>query len=245
MTAVAGLASGLLGPDTATVIGTPGTVVPVPALGSAAFFGAADAASIARGDESIVLRSRGSAPLDASGGHRLVGESVVGPERRVAAFVEVWDARGAHLTITQPTGTAFLSPVLLFRERQRIGAFDVPFDSFATPGRARAFRALYFTPKDLASFKHAVADTSKPALIVTAADEHGTPLGIVLAPSGSVVTIAGVRLRATLGTYPALSIASVPPLWALAGGSALFALGLVAAALDPRRNAAPTPAAAH
>jgi hypothetical protein len=35
---LAGLASGLLGPDTATIVGTPGTVAPIPVLGAAAFF---------------------------------------------------------------------------------------------------------------------------------------------------------------------------------------------------------------
>jgi hypothetical protein len=241
---VAGLASGLLGPDTTQVVGTPGTVVPVPALGAAAFFGAADADAIAHGDASIVLRVRGRAPIDASAGHRLIGESVLGIDRRPAAFIEAWDSSGAHLTITQPTNAAFLSPVLLFRDHQRIGAFDVPFDAFATPARARGFRALYFSPKDLASFRHAVADTTKPALIITVADDHGTPLGITLVPSGQSVAIAGVRVRATLGTYPALSIASAPPTWALVAGGLCFVLGLGGAALPPRRRAAPAVVAA-
>jgi hypothetical protein len=235
---VAGLASGLLGPDTTQVIGTPGTVVPVPALGAAAFFGAADGDAIANGDGSIVLRIRGRAPIDVSAGHHLLGESIIGIDRRPAAFIEAWDTGGAHLTITQPANASFLSPVLLFRDHQRIGNFDVPFDGFATPARARGFRALYFSPADLANFKHAVADTTKPALIITAADDRGTPLGITLVPSGRSATIAGVRVRATLGTYPALSIASAPPAWALVAGGLCFVLGLTGVLLPPRRSAA-------
>lgn len=241
---IAGLASGLLGPDTTQVIGTPGTVVPVPALGAAAFFGAADGEAIAHGDGSIVLRMRGRAPIDVSAGHRLLGESILGIDRRPAAFIEAWDTSGAHLTITQPTNASFLSPVLLFRDRQKIGNFDVPFDGFATPARGRGFRALYFSPKDLANFKHAVADTTKPALIITAADDRGTPLGITLVPSGESASVAGVRVRATLGTYPALSIASAPPTWALVTGGLCFVLGVAGALLPPRRRPAQQPVAA-
>jgi hypothetical protein len=235
---LAGLASGLLGPDTASVIGTPGTVAPIPALGAAAFFGAADAAAIGRGDATIVLRRPGKPALEvAAFGHRLDGESILGLEARPAAFVEAWDEHGAHLTITQPSNASFLSPVLLFRQRQKIGEFDVPFDVFATPGRGRIFHALFFTPRDLANFPHAVADTAHPALILTVSDEAGKPLGIALAPSAKTIELGGVRVRATLGTFPALTIASAPPAWALAGGLALSALGLAGGALSARRRA--------
>lgn len=226
---VAGLASGLLGPDTARIIGDPGTVTPIPALGAAAFFGAADAGTIARGNAEVVLRRRGSAALRIAGtGHRLDGESILGLEALPAAFIDAWGAHGEHLTITQPANASFLSPVLLFRQRQRIGEFDVPIDGFATPGRARVFRALYFSVHDLASFHRPVPDLSHPALVLSVADEGGHPGGIVLVPSGQTVTIGGVRVRATIGTYPALSIASAPPVWALALGLPLFALGIVA-----------------
>jgi len=234
---VAGLGSGLLGPDTAAVIGTPGTVAPIPALGAAAFFGAADAPAIARGDASIVLRRPGKPALEVTrSGHVLDGESILGLDARPAAFIDAWDDHGAHLTITQPSNASFLSPVLLFRQRQKIGQFDVPFDIFGTPGRARIFHALFFTPRDLANFRHAVADTSRPALILTASDDSGKPLGIALAPSGQLVELGGVRVRATLGTFPALTIASVPPLWTLAGGLALAVLGLAGHALSARRR---------
>lgn len=236
---VAGLASGLLGPDTASVIGTPGTVAPIPALGAAAFFGAADAVAIARGDAAIVLRRPGKSALEVDGfGHRLDGESILGLDPRPAAFIDAWDERGAHLTITQPSNASFLSPVLLFRQHQKIGEFDVPFDIFATPGRARVFHALFFTPRDLVNFRHTVADPTHPALVVTVSDDRGKPIGIALAPSGKTVELGGVRVRATLGTFPALSIASAPPPLALAIGLALVVLGLAGSALPPRGRAA-------
>ncbi|HEX3468167.1 MAG TPA: hypothetical protein VHT05_08835 [Candidatus Elarobacter sp.] len=225
---VAGLAAGLLGPDTAQLIGTPGTVTPIPALGAAAFFGAADAATIAGGGAGVVLRRR-NAPdvVVAPGAHCVFGESLLYLTPRPAAYVDVYDERGAHLTVTQPANASFLSPVLLFPQHQRIGELDVPFDTFAAPARRRTLRALYFTQRDLAAFDHrgAVLDASRPGLILTAADDRDKQLGITLAPSQRDVEIAGLRVRATVGTYPALSIASAPPTWALVVGIALFLAG--------------------
>jgi hypothetical protein len=234
--AVAGLASGLLGPDTADVIGTPGTVTPVPVLGAAAFFGAADPVSLAHESGVVTLRRRGAPEIVLEGGgRRLAGESLLYLDPRPAAFVEAFDDHGAHLTVTQPTNASFLSPVLLFRQQQRVGRFDLPFDTFATPARHRVLRALYFTPQQLQEFAHAgLTDTTRPGLVLTASDDVGRPLGITLASSGQTVSIGGLRVRVTLGTYPALAIASAPPAWALVLGIALFLTGLGWSALRPR-----------
>jgi hypothetical protein len=235
---IAGLASGLLGPDTASVTGTPGTVVPVPALGAAAFFAPADASAIARGDAGVVLRRRNAPEIAVAGSsRRIAGESLLYLEHRPAAYVDVSDERGAHLTVTQPTNASFLSPVLLFTARQRIGELDVPLDTFAVPARHRIVHALYFTPHDLANFPHANvgnADISHPALILTVADDAGKPLGITLAGSGNEVGIAGLRVRATVGTYPVLAVAAAPATWALVTGIVLFLAGVGWSALRPR-----------
>ncbi len=227
--AVGGLASGLLGPDTAQVTGTPGTVVPIPALGAAAFFGAIDAGGIARGSGSVTVRRRdGSAFVLGGGARRLMADSLVYLQPRAAAYVDTFDGHGAHLTITQPASTAFLSPVLFFPQRQRIGSFDVPFDTFAAPARHRIVRALYFTPAQLAQFGHheVARDPSQPALVLAAADDAGTSAGLALAVSGQTVVVGGLRVRATIGTYPALAIAAAPPVWALGIGIAAFVAGL-------------------
>ena len=236
---IAGLASGLLGPDTADVVGTPGTVTPVPALNAAAFFGTADPAALANDAGIVTLRRRGAAEIVLGGGaRRLTGESLLYLDPRPAAFVEALDERGAHLTVTQPTNASFLSPVLLFRQHQRVGAFDLPFDTFATPARHRVLRALYFTPRQLQEFAHAgVTDTTRPGLVLTASDDAGRPLGITLASSGQTVPIGGLRVRVTIGTYPALAIASAPPAWALVTGVVLFLAGLAWSALRPRGTA--------
>jgi hypothetical protein len=224
---VAGLASGLLGPDTASIAGTPETIVPIPALGAAAFFGAADADTIARATAGVILRRRGEAEIALRpAAHRVIGESLVYLEPHPAAYVDAYDEHGAHLTITQPTNASFLSPVLLFRQRQRVGELDVPFDTFATPATHRVVRALYFTPRDLAQFNRANAGATQPALVLSVADDAGKPLGITLAAAGHDVTVAGIRVRATVGEYPALAVASAPPTWALIAGGVLFVLGL-------------------
>lgn len=231
---IAGLASGLLGPDTASIAGTPGTVTPIPALGVAAFFGAAGADTIAAGNATVILRRRNAneIALTASSRH-ILGESVLYLEPRIAAYVDVADERGGHLTITQPTNTSFLSPVLLFRDRQRIGTIDAPFDTFAAPARHRIIRALAFSARDLAQFDHSGArfDTSRPGLILSASDDQNRPIGITLAPSGREIAFAGLRIRATIGSYPVLAVASAPPSWALAAGIALFVAGGIWSAL--------------
>ena len=227
---VAGIASGLLGPDTASIAGTPGTVVPIPSLGAAAFFAQADAAAIARGDAVITLRRRNAGEIAlAPSSRRVAGESVLYLEPHSAAYLDVTDDRGAHLTITQPNNASFLSPVLLFHDRQRIGEVEVPFDTFAAPARHRIVRALYFTPRDLAQFGHADAniDRTRPALVLTVADDAGKPLGITLARSGSEAALGGIRVRATLGSYPTLAVASAPQTWALIVGVALFFAGIL------------------
>lgn len=227
---LAGLAAGLLGPDTATIVGTPGTVVPIPALGAAASFAPADPQTLERGTANVTLhwRDRSSTELRPSS-RRIVGETLLYLEQRPAAYVETFDAQGAHLTMTQPTNASFLSPILLFRDRQRIAAFDLPFDTFAMPAKHRVVRALYITADQLTRFGHArvAAGASGPAIILSAADDRGTSLGIAIAASGQSVDIAGIRVRVTIGSYPALAVAAAPLTWLLVLGAVLFVGGSV------------------
>jgi len=242
--AVAGLAAGLLGPDTADVIGTPGTVTPIPALGAAAFFGPADPATIAKGTANVIVRRRNVGELVVGPSSRSVtGESVLYLEPRTAAYVDVANPHGDHLTITQPTNTSFLSPVLLFGGRQRIGALDVPLDTFAVPSQHRVVHALAFSAQQLAEFDSSGArfDASRPGLILSVGDDRNQQLGITLAPSGQDITIAGLRIRATIGTYPALAIAAAPPTWALVAGIALFVGGAIWSVLRPAARAQAAP----
>ncbi len=219
----AGLASGLIGPDTVTIVGAPGGVTPVPDVGAAAFFGPADAEAIHAGTASLTLRRRGAPELSVGHTPTPLDLSVVYRAERPAVYVVAHDERGARLTVTQPTNSTFLSPVLLFRGTQAIGEKTYPFDTFAVPALHRVVRALYFTPADLAAFRHGLPG-SDGGVVVSVADDNGAPLGITIAPAGREISIAGLRLTMSLGSYPVLMVASAPQPFVVLGGLALFAI---------------------
>lgn len=233
--AVAGLLSGLIGPDTVTVGGSPGTVTPVPDLRAAAFFGAADAQTIARGDATVDLRKKDSAPVPVPpGGHLYLGTSIVSLGKHAAAYISARDLHGNHLTVTQPTNTTFLSPVLLFPNTQPIRDKVYPLDTFATPALHRIARALYFSADDAATFNH--LGSKQPALVISVNDDNGKAIGLTIAVSGHEVTVGDVKLTATIGTYPDLSIAAAPHPAALAIGLLIFLGGTIAAFSTARRS---------
>ena len=223
-----GIGSGLLGPDTEVVQRPPGTVAPLPDVGAAAFFPNVDAHAVALGDEAIVLRRLDGPPLSVGpGSRRLVGATELETVPRIAAFVEARDARGQRLTITQPTSAAFLSPVLLFPERVTVAGKTLPADAFATPALRRQIKAFYFSKADSEAARgHGMAGMESVLFAVD--DDSGKPVagGIGFAPSGDLVTIGGVDLRPTLGTYPALVISAVPYPPAVAFGGVLLVAGL-------------------
>jgi hypothetical protein len=224
----AGIASGLLGPDTETVQRAPGTVAPLPDVGAAAFFPVAGPATIAAGDASVSLRRRNAAQLDIGpGGRQFVGATVVESVPKPAAYVEARDSAGGHLTITQPTNPSFLSPVLLFPQHVPVANVVLPADAFATPALHRQIKAFYFSKSASAAARnHGIA--GREAVLFAVDDDAGQliPGGIGFAASGQGVDLAGVHLRPTLGTYPALVISAVPYPPALWLGAVLFLGGL-------------------
>jgi hypothetical protein len=224
----AGIASGLLGPDTETVARAPGTVAPLPDVGAAAFFPIAGPATIAAGDATIALRRRNASELEIGpGGRRFVGATVVELVPKPAVYVEARDPSGAHLTITQPTNPSFLSPVLLFPQEVPLANTVLPADAFATPAVHRQIKAFYFSKSaSLAAKNHGLA--GREAVLFAVDDDAGklVPGGIGFAASGEGVDLGGVRLRPTVGTYPALVISAVPYPAALWLGGVLFFGGL-------------------
>jgi hypothetical protein len=233
--AIGGLLSGLIGPDTVTVGGSPGTVTPVPDLQAAAFFGAADPQTIARGDATVALRQKGGDAIPVPAGGRLyLGTSIVYLTSRPAAYIVARDARGNRLTVTQPTNPTFLSPVLLFPQSQPLRDKSYPLDTFATPGVHRIARALYFSADDAQTFNH--LGSRQPALVLSVNDDAGKSVGLTIVPSGHDVAIGDLHITATLGTFPQLVVASAPHPALLIIGLIFFAGGLGAAFLRPNRS---------
>ncbi len=239
--AAAGIGSGLLGPDTRTVQSAPGTVSPLPDVGAAAFFPIEDAAGIARGDTHVLLRRRDADPVDIGPGvRRYVGATALETVPKLAAYVEAWDGAGAHLTITQPTSAVFLSPVLFFPQTVTIAGKSLASDAFATPAVHRQVKTFYF-PKDAAAGSAALHGVTGPAVLFAIDDDSGRllPGGIGFAQSGRDLRLSGMRLRATVGTYPVLEISAVPYPVAVVVGLVVLLGGLIYAAFGPGRHSEP------
>ena len=241
--AVGGLLSGLIGPDTITVSGSPGTVTPVSDLAAAAFFGPADPQTIARGDAAVSLRRKGADPIAVpAGGKVFLGTSIVYLTSRPAAYIVARDVRGNRLTVTQPTNSTFLSPVLLFPQSQPLKDKSYPLDTFATPGIHRIARALFFSADDAEAFNH--LGSRQPALVLSVNDDNGKTVGLSIVPSGRDVVVGDLHVTATLGTFPQLVVASAPHPAVLIIGLLVFVGGVGAAFVRPKSNrAARIPAA--
>lgn len=238
-----GLTSGLLGADTQTIVRSPGVVAPIPDIEAAAFFPIADADSIGR-PTPILIRRRGRPELTLVPGQaRYIGASILTSVPRVAAYVEVHDDRGNHVTITQPSNVSFLSPVMLFMRMEDIEGKRLPADSFAVPAAHRIVRVLYFSPKQTANFKSAASVSGKEALLLAMTDDRGAVMRgqIAVALSGQEVKLDRLRIRATIGRYPALSIASAPLPLPFTLGTLVFLGGLLVPMMIIRK---PLPAVA-
>ena len=224
-----GATSGLLGADTQTIVRSPGVVAPIPDVQAAAFFPVVDAGSFAQ-PTPIIMRRRGHPELSVvPGRQRYLDASILSALPRTAAYIEVHDAGGNHVTITQPSNVSFLSPVVLFMRTEEIEGKHLPADSFAVPAAHRIVRVLYFSPEQTANFKSAASVSGKEALLFAMTDDKGAvmPGQIAVALSGQEVKLDRLRIRATIGRYPALSIASAPHPLPFAVGTLMFLGGFV------------------
>jgi hypothetical protein len=219
--AFAGVASGLLGPDPRTVVGAPGATVRVDEAGGTLVF------PLAQSDSSTVLLERGSS-AQPIGERRYTLTALLRRVPRSVVGIEAFDVRGAHLTITQPTGSAFLSPVLLMEDTQNIEGLDLPYDSFAVPAAHRIVKAVLFSQAQAASLP-ALASVNSPVVLFDLEDDAGNsiPHGIGIARDGGSVVIGGLRLQPTVLTYPAIEVSTIPHLAVVAGGVLLILIGLL------------------
>ena len=232
---LAGVASGLFAPDNQTFVGAPGSRVRVDALGVLVF----PIASTRGGDEvPVALERRTGGAIEIGSHSRDAGSFIVRGVPREVVYVEASDLHGNALTITQPTGSAFLSPVLLMEHRQSIAGMDLPFDSFNVPAARRVVKAVMFSADQAAMLLHGGAQLGAPAVLFAVDDEHERPVphSIALSAAGQPVLAGDLRLRGVVATYPGVEVVAAPNIFAVAVGW-LLALGGFAAWLAKKREA--------
>jgi len=212
--AFATIANGLFAPDNHTVVGAPGQRVRVDDLGGSLAFplaqaGGADVKVDFLGPPLTTFRLR--------------------PVPRSVVYVEARDLRGNHLTVTQPTGSTFLSPVLLMQQQQQIAGLQVPYDSFAVPAAHRIVKAVLFTPQQAAMLR-GMEGLASPAVLFAVDDDNDRPLphAIALDPNGQSVTVGGLSMRAAVFQYPAIEVVAIPSLVAVVLGTLFVAGGFIA-----------------
>jgi hypothetical protein len=220
---VAAVASGLFAPDDQSFVGAPGQRIVVESLGTLVFpLASADAAASVTLERPLHVRA-------AIGGHpRETGNFILRTFSRNVVDVEARDLRGNRLTVTQPSGSVFLSPVLLMQHRQTIAGMDLPFDSFNVPAARRIVKAVMFTPAEAAMLLHG-ADAGEPAVLFAVDDENERPLphAIGLSSAGRLVRLDGLELRGVVSSYPAVEVVAAPNLAAAVFGALLVLGGCV------------------
>ncbi len=207
--AAAVIACGLLAPDPQIVVGAPGSSVRVD--------------SLARNVEFPALSSSQTAisPVSASFLVRAIPRTVVA--------MQAFDARGGPLTITQPSGSAFLSPVLLMQARQTIAGLNLPYDSFAVPAMHRVIKAVLFTAQEAAALRGLHGSSGQPAVLFDVEDrgERSLSHGLAIARNGETIAVAGVTLRPNVVKYPAIDVIAIPNLIVVIIGLTATAVGAV------------------
>lgn len=221
---IAGLASSLFGPETQTIVAGPGQAVPLSEPSGVLQF------PVSQPPTAPALRRPGRADVTiALGGRRtFLANYVLWTQSRTAAYIEAFDARGAHLTLTQPqsTNASFLSPILLFGETKTFENQKLAVDSFSLPAVHRNVNAVLF-PSDAIAKMQKLSSDPRPGILFAVSGEGGRtlPRGIGLARSGDTIALAGVRLRPVIEDFPTVVIASAPYLPLTALGLLLFAVG--------------------
>lgn len=226
--ALAGVASGLLAPDDQTFVGAPGQRLRVESLGVLAF-PLASSESAASGAVTLDRPLRGAAAI----GERpyYAGNFVLREIPRDVVYVEARDPRGNRLTVTQPTGSVFLSPVLLMEHRQTITGMDLPYDSFSVPAAQRVVKAVMFSAAQAAMLQRGGAQLGEPAVLFAVDDENQRPVAnaIALSAGGRDVRAGGLVLRGEAMTYPAIAVSATPNLVATAFAALLVLGGIISA----------------
>ena len=231
---LAGIASGLMGPDTHTIVSSPGATVRDDQIGASFVFPLA-----APGDDpqKIAVSLRSGSSQVAIGAHgRYYGGVVLRQIPHVAVWITAADPAGNRLTITQPANGTFLSPVLAMQQSTTIGGMNVRFDTFAVPATRKSVKAVLFSADQASRLGNQAPAAGTPAVLFAVADRADRPVphGIGVVPSGAEKVIGGLRLGARAGNYPAVTVASAPYLPALVVGGLILLGGAVRTAFRSR-----------
>jgi hypothetical protein len=223
----AGAASGLFAPDNHTIVGAPGQRIRVDGLAGSLVFPIAAVNGVDAGVTGDVVLERVNRRFPLGSRGRIVGTFVLRTTPRDVVYVDARDARGGGLTITQPSGASFLSPVLLMQQRQSIAGLDVPFDSFAVPAAHRLVKAVRFTSEQ-ADMMRGLRGGSGPAVLFAVDDESDRPLpgAIAAVRTGATAEAGGLQLRAVVFAYPAVDVVAIPSLFVTVAGALLVLGGL-------------------
>jgi hypothetical protein len=230
----AGVASGLLAPDNRTVVGAPGERVWLGDFGGELDFPLVQSPRALADD--TVRYVAGARSIAIGTGWRDLGSAIARAVARRVVSVDVRDPRGGHLTVTQPAGSVFLSPVLLMQHRQAIAGMDLPFDSFAVPAAHRIVKAVLFSPAQAAGLRGALPGLPAVLFAVDDQDDRPLPGAIALAEDGQSIRLGGLLLRPDVLEYPAVEMVAAPSLAAVVIGIALAFAGGLAVAADRRRE---------
>jgi hypothetical protein len=217
------IASGLLGPDAQMVVAAPGASVRVDEIDGSLVFPIASANGASQSD---VLLTRGT-HTQSIHGRQYVGPFLLEPVPRSVVSVDVTDTRGGHLTITQPTGNAFLSPVLLMQSQQLIAGMTVPYDSFAVPAAHRVVKTVLFSAEQSARLPSIGAAVPTVLFDVENENESEVKNGIGVARDGGRITLAGIVLQPRVFEYPAVRVISVPDFRIVALAIVLAVVGAI------------------
>ena len=133
-----------------------------------------------------------------------------------AAYVTATSSAGQPETVTQPTGVAFVSPVLQFPSLDSDG---LPLDSFAVPALHRQVDLKYYPGLPSRGI-------DIPFVQLQIKEENGAALFEGVAVSGHPLTRAGMTLLFSLGRYPIASVAGSPDPLLYAAGCIVTVIGL-------------------
>lgn len=205
---LAGVAAGLMGPDTQTIVGAPGATIETQEYGAIRF------------------------PLNAADvpARRYGLQAIFSAVPRDVVHVTAIDAKGNHLTLTQPSGATFLSPVLLLQQTVDIAGMNVRTDDFSLPAVSRSVKVVYFTPAQVAARLHPPGiSPGSAAVLFDMSDGKGRsiPHGLNIVAPGTQANVGGIFLRPDVEAFPAIEAASSPLLPLVALGLATFVFGVV------------------